>query len=1264
MKKLVRVICVVLGLAVTAGSAAALENGKQCAKAPEKAEKGKSAVPGRTPISKDPWTPSGAQDKVVYGTDDRIDVYQETDPLRLDLAASVCGLVDTSDLTPISGGRWELSLYNYRIWGAPACPGEPFGSQPVVSWCTGFLVGDDLIATAGHCFSDGEQADVRFIFGFEMTDATTPVSELEASQVYTAVEVVGWELSESEGLDYCIVRVDRPVTAPGAQPLPIRRSDTVPLDTPVGVIGHPSGLPKKIAFGPTTEVADNTAPGYFVANLDTYGGNSGSPVFNAATGVVEGILVRGETDYNYNSSSACFYTNVLADSAAGEEVSKSTTFAQFIPEYVPEEGKITLDKEAYRPSDQVWITLEDVLEDPSVPVSVTGAWDPVPVTLHAVKAAATQFTGSVQLYTVPGKTDDAIPWVFVQNGDTLTVTYNDADDGSGSPAVIEKTVPIDGTDPVIGGVTVTSIGGTSAVVVVEADEPVTATVRYGTDCAALTQTAESAGGPAANPGVLVDGLAPETPYFFAVDVADAAGNTATSDNGGLCFTFTTAGFNDTCADAWPLLLDVPVSGSNAGAATDYNAGDGSGADVWFTFTAPATATYAFYTCGSALDSVLHVFAGDCGALVPLTSNDDWCDYQSKVRAPLAEGGTYYIRVAGYDGETGGYTLTAEESTPLPNDLCENAVALEAGVAYEGDSTAAGTEYNNDDWYDMNDVWFTFTPEETGSYTVSLCGSSFDSTLFVFSGSCDTPVQVAYNDDYCSVQSFVSASLNQGETYLIRVADYDELGGAYTLLVEYIAPMTNDLCADAIPLEEGVAFSSDSAGAGTDYDTDDWDGADVWFSFTPDTMGLYDISLCGSLFDTTLMVFLGGCGDPVEIGFNDDSDACGSQSQVRKTLQAGVTYLIRVADYDYAGGAYTVLVAYAGAPVDPCPDDPVADSGFESGSPNVGWEEYSQAFGTPLCDASCNDNFTAYEGDWFVWFGGTDVADQAWMAQYTTLPAAASATLSFYLRIPTAGTTGHMAFLMDGDELFRVTEADAAQYAEWTRVELDVSAYATGGVRELVFESAVDAPQTDVLNFFVDQVCIETDGSSVTVPDVVGLAQADAEAAVTGAGLSLGSITESYSETVPAGQVMSQNPEAGASVAAGTAVDLEVSKGPVPTGDNEVPNVVGMTQAEAEAALTGAGLTVGTVTEVNSGTVPAGQVISQNPAAGLMVADGTPVNLVVSKGGTTVTVPNVVGRSQANAQAALTGAGLTLGTVTQQCSNTVAAGNVLSQNPGG
>jgi hypothetical protein len=94
------------------------------------------------------------------------------------------------------------------------------------------------------------------------------------------------------------------------------------------------------------------------------------------------------------------------------------------------------------------------------------------------------------------------------------------------------------------------------------------------------------------------------------------------------------------------------------------------------------------------------------------------------------------------------------------------------------------------------------------------------------------------------------------------------------------------------------------------------------------------------------------------------------------------------------------------------------------------------------------------------------------------------------------------------------------------------------------------------------------------------------------------------------------------------------------------------------------LTLGAVTQQASSTVAAGNVISQNPAAGASAANGSAVAIVVSTGAASVSVPNVVGLTQAAATTAITNAGLTLGAVTLQASTTVAAGNVISQNPAG
>ena len=133
---------------------------------------------------------------------------------------------------------------------------------------------------------------------------------------------------------------------------------------------------------------------------------------------------------------------------------------------------------------------------------------------------------------------------------------------------------------------------------------------------------------------------------------------------------------------------------------------------------------------------------------------------------------------------------------------------------------------------------------------------------------------------------------------------------------------------------------------------------------------------------------------------------------------------------------------------------------------------------------------------------------------------------------------------------------------------------------------------------------------VAVPNVVGMTQATAELAIISAKLAVGPITQMNSATIPAGIVISQSPAGGTYVPQSSSVSLVVSIGPVMV---TVPNVVGMIQTSAVAAIKAVNLVVGTITTANSTTVPAGGVISQNPASGISVAQGSPVNLVISIG---------------------------------------------------
>jgi beta-lactam-binding protein with PASTA domain/N-glycosylase/DNA lyase len=176
----------------------------------------------------------------------------------------------------------------------------------------------------------------------------------------------------------------------------------------------------------------------------------------------------------------------------------------------------------------------------------------------------------------------------------------------------------------------------------------------------------------------------------------------------------------------------------------------------------------------------------------------------------------------------------------------------------------------------------------------------------------------------------------------------------------------------------------------------------------------------------------------------------------------------------------------------------------------------------------------------------------------------------------------------------------------------------------------------------------------TVPEVIGMTESNASSAIVDAGLVVGSVTYEYNDTVPVGVVINQNPASGTIALVGSPVDFAVSLG-VPI---TVPDVVNMTEADANSTIVGFGLVVGTLTYVDSDTVPAGLVISQDPVGGTTVPIGSAVDLVVSA----VTVPNVVGMTQASASSILATEGLTVGNVSQAFSDTVAAGLVISQSP--
>ena len=188
------------------------------------------------------------------------------------------------------------------------------------------------------------------------------------------------------------------------------------------------------------------------------------------------------------------------------------------------------------------------------------------------------------------------------------------------------------------------------------------------------------------------------------------------------------------------------------------------------------------------------------------------------------------------------------------------------------------------------------------------------------------------------------------------------------------------------------------------------------------------------------------------------------------------------------------------------------------------------------------------------------------------------------------------------------------------------------------------------------------GGDVEVPGVVGLPLAQAQDAIRTLGLSPETEAEEFSDTVPAGNIIRQNPEPGARLRENGTVRLVVSKG---SNRVAVPSLVGQSVSFAESKLRETGLNPDRQPDVYSASVPAGSIVSQDPAPGTQVQKGSSVKYVVSLGPQPpreVSVPSVVGMNLNEAQARLHQSGLDLGDISEQESDSVPAGEIISQNP--
>jgi hypothetical protein len=261
----------------------------------------------------------------IYGADDRSFISSYSPKKIQNLASSVAMIV--------SKDNTKKGLLKTTIFAQPLkesmklCKSELHENEPTLAGCTGFLVGPDLLATAGHCVNTEHKcADIIIAFGVYSTQKSPEGFKIAQKNIYYCKEVVAREIDGER--DFALIRLERVVKK--RSPLKLNLSKEVTEGTSVFMLGHPLGLPMLHSKpAPVNVIIDEFS---FKATLDSFAGNSGSPVFNAQTSEVEGILVRGEEDF-VKEEEGCYrykkYETEL-EPLRGEGVSKISELREFL----------------------------------------------------------------------------------------------------------------------------------------------------------------------------------------------------------------------------------------------------------------------------------------------------------------------------------------------------------------------------------------------------------------------------------------------------------------------------------------------------------------------------------------------------------------------------------------------------------------------------------------------------------------------------------------------------------------------------------------------------------------------------------------------------------------------------------------------------------------------------------------------------------------------------------------------------------------------
>lgn len=260
----------------------------------------------------------------LYGADSRRE-FSSVERSQKKLADSTGALIPNSFLVK-KFRKYKIDAPTHEESNG-VCKTERYLKQPSASICSGTLIASDLILTAAHCYnSEAICQKASWVFGYH--ESKNGKYEIKEKEVYRCKEIVYNNFDLSMGADFAVIKLDRKVK--GHDPVSLRPSGAPAVKTKLILIGHPNGLPTKIADDAwVTEIQENI----LMTNVDAYSGNSGSGVFNADTGFLEGVLSHGKTDYEENEELSCKISQVYQMDDGGEAVMKIDPVREFLKTY-------------------------------------------------------------------------------------------------------------------------------------------------------------------------------------------------------------------------------------------------------------------------------------------------------------------------------------------------------------------------------------------------------------------------------------------------------------------------------------------------------------------------------------------------------------------------------------------------------------------------------------------------------------------------------------------------------------------------------------------------------------------------------------------------------------------------------------------------------------------------------------------------------------------------------------------------------------------